>query len=137
MGKTISLLNATKDKNVRHYIPHRLIKESCKNSRQSKVMTETKKHVQTVTKNGLVVTWLAMNRKVLGSNPGGRNVLATKKIQIFCRNFFLAVFRWFFLHKKVSLTTLGPSGRLSGARHGLSQAQGGLQNCLFGQFWPI
>jgi hypothetical protein len=45
--------------------------------------------------------------------------------------------KWFCLHKKVSLTTLAPSGTPSGATHGPSQAQGGLQNCLFCQISPI
>ena len=63
-----------------------------------------------------------------------------------CRSFFFeffshnfsGCFQMVFLHKKVSLTTLAPSGTPRGATHGLSQAPGGLQNCLFfGQIWPI
>ena len=57
--------------------------------------------------------------------------------QFFLQKYFPGVFKWFCLHKKVSLTTLGPSGRLSGVRHGLSQAPGDPQHCLFGQFRPI
>ena len=60
---------------------------------------------------------------------------------IFFAYFFLGVFKWFCLHKKVSLTTLAASGRPPGVTHGLSRAQGGLENCLFlanfGQFRGI
>ena len=74
----------------------------------------------------------------VGSSPGGRTFVGEKKNSIFFgKNIFPGVFKWFCLHIKVSLTTLAPSGRPRGVRHGLSRAPGGLQNCLFGQFWPI
>ena len=60
-----------------------------------------------------------------------------KKIKIFpTKNIFPGVVEWFRLHKKVSLTTLGPSGMPGGATHGPSQAPYGLQNCQNGQKWP-
>ena len=52
------------------------------------------------------------------------------------QNILPGVFEWFRLHKKVSLTTLGPSGMPGGATHGPSQAPYGLQNCQNGQKWP-
>ena len=57
-----------------------------------------------------------------------------KNLKIFSKkNIFPGVFKWFRLHKKVSLTTLGPSGTPGGATHGPSQAPCGLQNCQNGQ----
>ena len=84
----------------------------------------------------MVVTWSAANPVVVGSNPGGRNILATKKffLNFFQISFFLGVFKWFCPYKKVSLATLAASARPRGVGHGLSRAQGGLQNC---PFWPI
>ena len=77
-------------------------------------------------------------RMLVWTGLGGRTFFGEKKISIFFqKNNFPGVFKWFRLHKKVSLTTLAPSGRPRGVSHGLSRAPGGLQNCLFGQFWPI
>ena len=64
-----------------------------------------------------------------GFNPG--RFFWRKNNFNFFKKYFTGVFKWFCLHKKVCLTTLGPSGRLSGVTHGLSQTQGGPQNCLF------
>ena len=51
------------------------------------------------------------------------------------KKYFPGVFKWFRLHKKVSLTTLGPSGMPGGVTHGPSQAPYG-QNGQNGQKWP-
>ena len=78
------------------------------------------------------LVYLRMIRVVLGSIPGGRTFFGEK-------NIFPGVFKWFRLHKKVSLTPLGPSGMPGGATHGPSQAPYGLQNCQNGQNrqkWP-
>ena len=75
-----------------------------------------------------------------GIEPGRDRLFSVKINLIFFKKKIPGVFEWFRLHKKVSLTTLEPSGRLSGVRHGHSQAPGGLQNCLlanFGQFRGI
>ena len=95
----------------------------------------------------LVTTWSgngslwAMDPVVLGSVSGGRNVFGEKKFQnIFSKKIFPGIFKWFCLHKKVCLTTLGPSERLSGVRHGLSQAQVACKTAFlanFGQFRGI
>ena len=69
-----------------------------------------------------------------GFKPGRAHFFWRKKISIFFqKNIFPGVFKWFRLHKKVSLTTLGPSGMPGGATHGPSQAPHGLQNCQNGQ----
>ena len=81
-----------------------------------------------------------LNWVVLGSIPGGRTFFGEKKFSIFFqKNIFHGVFKWFRLHKKVSLTTLGPSGMPGGATYGPSQAPYGQQNCQNGQNgqkWP-
>jgi hypothetical protein len=69
-----------------------------------------------------------MNWVVMGSNPGGRNFLAKKISNFFGKKYFPGVFKWFCLYKKVSLTTLGPSGRLSGVRNDPRRPQIGPQN---------
>ena len=72
-------------------------------------------------KKFLVTTWSrnkslgAMNRVVMGSIPGGRNFFGEKNSIFFKKNIFPGVFKWFCLYKNVSLTALGPSGRLSGS----------------------
>ena len=96
--------------------------------------------------NGLVgrerwtgtVNWVGV-----GSIPGGRTFFGEKiffyKFFFFQKNIFPGVFKWFRLHKKVSLTTLGPSGMPGEAPHSPSQAPHGLQNCQNGQNrhkWP-
>ena len=84
-----------------------------------------------------------MNWVGVGSIPGGRTFFGEKKfffsIFFFQKNIFPGVFKWFRLHKKVSLTTLGPSGMPGEAPHGPSQAPHGRQNCQNGQNgqkWP-
>ena len=143
MGKSIWLLNAIRDKNVHHWIPHRLIKESWKNSTAIKSYDGNKKKRsrERVSETGLVVvvTWPAATPVVVGSNPGGTGCFFQKKFQFFSqKKIFPGVFIWFRRHKKVSLTKLEPRGRRRGVRPGLSQALGGLQKCLFcaklGQF---
>ena len=70
-------------------------------------------------------------RMLVWTGWAGALFLAKKKISIFFqKNNFPGVFKWFLLHKKVSLTTLAPSGRPSGVSHGLSRAPGGQQNCI-------
>ena len=59
--------------------------------------------------------------------------------QIFLKKHFPGVFNWFCLHKKVSLTTLGPSGRLGGVRIDPRRPQVGPQRAKMaknGQNWP-
>ena len=75
-------------------------------------------------KNGLVVACRAMNRD---RSRAGAIFWRQIFLDFFRISFFLGVFKWFCLHKKVSLTTLAARG----VRHGLSRAQGRLQNCQF------
>ena len=72
-----------------------------------------------------------------GIEPGRDRLFFEKKIfRFFFKKIFFPVFlNGFVFIKKVSLTTLVPSGMPGGATHGPSQAPYGLQNCQNGQKW--
>ena len=136
MGKTISLLNATKDKKVRHYIPHWLIKETWKNSPATKSYDRNKKPVQ----NSPVVSWLAVNWKVLGSNPGGRNILAAIFFEFFPIIFFWVFSNGFVFTKKFLWLHQDPVERRVGPHMTSARPQVACKTVIlakFGQFRGI
>ena len=106
-------------------------------------MKETKKPVrEEVTETSLVVvaTWSATTPVVVGSSPGGIVFFFEKKFFFkffFQKKIFPGVFEWFRLHKKVSLTTLGPSGRSGMASTGPQVACKTAFLANFGQFRVI